>query len=66
MVIDRTGGQVMLGHPERLLDTPQLVIGANDELGTLAGQIGRVALDSCQLTGLASNSRFTDRLSLSR
>src|SRR5690606_8161838 len=58
-VIDRPGGQVVFGHPEGLLDTPQLVISADDELCGLAGQVGGVALPSRQRANLA-RVRFTD------
>jgi hypothetical protein len=43
-VVDGAGGQVVLGHPERLLDAPQLVVGADGEVSGLAGQVGSVAL----------------------
>src|SRR5690606_40894269 len=51
-VIDRPGGQVVFGHPEGLLDTPQLVISADDELCGLAGLVGGVALPSRQRANL--------------
>ena len=43
-VIDRAGLQVVLGHPERLLDAPQLVIGVNDERRGLIDEVGGLAL----------------------
>ena len=51
-VINRAGLQIVLGHPEALLDTPELVVGADDEIGGLAGQVGGVALPPCQRPGL--------------
>src|SRR5262245_19698651 len=32
VVVDGPGLQVVLGHPEALLDAPELVVGADDEL----------------------------------
>ena len=52
VVIDRAGLQVVLGHPEALLDEPQLVVGVDDELSGLAGEIGGVALPAGQGTVL--------------
>ena len=43
-MVDRSGLQVVFGHPEGLLDTPQLVIRTDDEVGGLADQVGRVSL----------------------
>jgi hypothetical protein len=34
----------VLGHPEALLDAPQLVIGIDDELRADGGEVGGVAL----------------------
>jgi hypothetical protein len=51
VVVDRSGLQVVLGHPEALLDAPQLVVGADDELWGLAGEVGGVALDPGQGSG---------------
>ncbi len=45
VVVDRAGLQVVLGHPEGLLDAPQLVVGVDDELPRLlVGQVGGVSL----------------------
>ena len=44
VVVDRPGLQVVLGHAEALLDAPQLVVGVDDELRGLAGEVGGVAL----------------------
>ena len=52
VVVDRSGLQVVFGHPEALLDAPQLVVGVDDELRGLAGQVGGVALPSGQGTVL--------------
>ena len=51
-VVDRAGLQVVLGHAERLLDAPQLVVSVDDELRGLADQVGGVALPPGQGTGL--------------
>ena len=52
VVVDRAGLQVVLGHPEALLDAPQLVVGVDDELGGLADEVGGVALPPGQGAGL--------------
>jgi hypothetical protein len=39
VVVDRLGLQVVLGYPEILLDAPQLVVGTDDELGALVGEV---------------------------
>ena len=44
VVVDRSGLQVVLGHPEALLDVPELVVGADHELRGLVGEVGGVAL----------------------
>jgi hypothetical protein len=43
VVIDRPGLQVVFGHPEALLDPPQLVVGVDDELGGRVGEVGGYA-----------------------
>lgn len=40
VVVDRSGLQVVFGHSEALLDAPQLVVGADDELRGLSGEVG--------------------------
>jgi hypothetical protein len=42
----------VFGHSEALLDAPQLVVGADDELRGLFGEVGGVALPAGQLAGL--------------
>ena len=44
VVVDRSGLQVVFGHAEALLDAPQLVVGVDDELRGLTGEVGGVAL----------------------
>jgi hypothetical protein len=34
----------VLGHPEGLLDVPELVIGVDDELRRFGGEVGGIAL----------------------
>ena len=51
-VIDRPGGEVGLGHAEALLDLEESVVGADDELGARVGQVGDIALDPGQGSGL--------------
>jgi hypothetical protein len=51
VVVDRSGLQVVLGHPEGLLDTPQLVIRVDDELRADASEVGGVALQPGQAAG---------------
>jgi hypothetical protein len=41
----------VLGHPEGLLDTPQLVIRVDDELRADASEVGGVALQPGQAAG---------------
>ena len=58
VVVDRPGLQVVLGHPEAFLDAPQVVVGADHELGGDRGavragrQVGGVALEPGQGAGL--------------
>jgi hypothetical protein len=47
-------------NPERFLDVPEPVVGADHELRCLVGDVGGVALDAGQVAGLASSTRFTD------
>ena len=46
VVVDRPGLQVVLGHPEALLDPPELVVGVDDERCGLIVQVGGVLLRS--------------------
>ncbi len=39
VVVDGPGLQVMLGHPERFFDPPQVVVGADHELGGDRGAV---------------------------
>ena len=50
VVEDRPGSQVVLAHPEGLLDVPQLVVGGDDLTGAhQAGRnVGDVALEAHQ------------------
>jgi hypothetical protein len=47
-------------NPERFLDVPEPVVGADHELRCLVGDVGDAALDAGQVAGLASSTRFTD------
>jgi len=57
-VVDGPGLQAALGHPERLLDLEQLVVGADHELGRnrsavgASWQVGNVAIQPGQVSGL--------------
>jgi hypothetical protein len=48
VMVDRHGAQVVLGHPERLLDLEQPMVGVDDELGGCVGQVCDVALQAGQ------------------
>src|SRR5215207_11523907 len=50
VVVDRPGPKITLGHPEALLDLPQLVISAHHVLSSRRLQIGDVALQPGQGT----------------
>ena len=52
VVEDRASPKVTLGHPERLLDLPELVVGADHVLGGRVGQVGDVGLPAGQGAGL--------------
>jgi hypothetical protein len=43
VVVDRPGGQVVLGHAKRGFDREQPVVGADDELGGDGCAVGQVA-----------------------
>ena len=47
-------------NPERFLDVPEPVVGADHELRCLVGDVGGVTLDPGHVAGLASSTRFTD------
>ena len=53
VVEDRAGSQVVLAHPEGLLDVPQLVIRGDDLTGIhqMRGNVGDVALETHQGPG---------------
>lgn len=53
------GGLVGFGHPEGLLDLPQLVVGADHELGCGSIEVRDVALQPGQGPGLGLRSPFT-------
>lgn len=59
-VVDRTGGQVVLGYPKCLLDAPEPVAGLGDEGGGCTGQVGGVAFPPGQRAGLGFQAVFTD------
>src|SRR5699024_1070786 len=65
MMEDRSRRQVVLTHPERLLHLPQLVIGADDELGRgdLGEQVGDVGLVPGQIPRFCTSSSFKERSS---
>ena len=50
MVEDGAGSQVVLAHPERLLDVPQLVIRGDDLTGAhqACGDVGDIPLEAHQ------------------
>ncbi|WP_018220332.1 hypothetical protein [Salinispora pacifica] len=45
VVVDRSGGQVCLAHPERLFDLQQPAVGADELLRVGVRDVGDVALD---------------------
>ena len=47
-------------NPERFLDVPEPVVGADHELRCLVGDVGDAALDPGQVAGFGSSTRFTD------
>ena len=53
VVEDRSGPQVVLAHPEGLLDVPQLVVGGDDltSVHQACRNVGDVALEADQGTG---------------
>jgi hypothetical protein len=53
-------GRSTTTNPERFLDVPEPVVGADHELRCLVGDVGGVTLDPGQVAGLASSTRFTD------
>ncbi len=52
VVVDRPGAQVRLGHPEALLDLPQLVVGVQHVLRCRRAQVGDVALQTRESASL--------------
>jgi hypothetical protein len=52
VVMDRPGLLLVPGHAEVLLDALQPVVGIDDELGGLAGEVGGVSVPSGQGTVL--------------
>ena len=59
----RAGWQVVLAHPERLLDVPQLVVGGDDFTGIhqACRNVGDVALEPSQAPG-SGDGRFIEDL----
>ena len=53
VVEDGAGPQVVLAHPERLLDVPQLVVGGDDltSVHQMRGNVGDVAFEPSQAPG---------------
>ena len=66
VVEDRSGPQVVLAHPEGLLDVPQLVIRRDDLTGAhQAGRdVGDVALEAHQGTGSGDGGLIKDLIAL--
>jgi len=60
VVAVRTPMSINNHNPERFLDVPEPVVGADHELRCLVGDVGDAALDAGQVAGLASSTRFTD------
>jgi hypothetical protein len=60
VVAVRTPMSINNHNPERFLDVPEPVVGADHELRCLVGDVGGVTLDPGQVAGLASSTRFTD------
>jgi hypothetical protein len=59
VVIDQARLQVVRGHAEGLLEAPQLVVGADDELRALADQVGVYPSRPASARVLASEARLT-------
>jgi hypothetical protein len=51
VVVDRPGGQVVFGYPERLLDVVEPVVGVEHELRRRVGDVRDVALEAGQGAG---------------
>ena len=66
VVEDRPGSQVVLAHPERLLDVPQLVIRGDDLTGAhqACGDVGDVALEAHQGPGSGDGGLIKDLIAL--
>ena len=66
VVEDRSGPQVVLAHPERGLDVPQLVVGGDDLTGAhQAGRdVGDVALEAHQGPGSGDGGLIEDLIAL--
>ena len=66
VVEDRAGSQVVLAHPEGLLDVPQLVIRRDDLTGAhQAGRdVGDVALEAHQGPGSGDGGLIKDLIAL--
>ena len=66
VVEDGAGWQVVLAHPEGLLDVPQLVVGGDDLTGVYqaCGDVGDVALETHQGPGPGDGCLIEDLVSL--
>ena len=66
VVEDGAGSQVVLAHPERLLDMPQLVIRGDDLTGIhqACRNVGDVALEPSQAPGPGQGCLIEDLVSL--
>lgn len=59
--IDRAGFQVVFGHPEGVLDVPQLVVGVNHELYAWASRLVTYGFQPARARTLASRSVLSVR-----
>ena len=66
VVEDGAGPQVVLAHPERLLDVPQLVIRGDDltSVHQMRGNVGDVALEPHQRPGPGDGGLIKDLIAL--
>ena len=66
VVEDGAGWQVVLAHPEGLLDVPQLVVGGDDltSVHQMRGNVGDVALEPHQRPGPGDGCLIEDLVSL--
>ena len=66
VVEDGAGPQVVLAHPERLLDVPQLVVGGDDltSVHQMRGNVGDVTLEPHQRPGPGDGCLIKDLIAL--